>query len=77
MKQVFTILFVLRFFSLWSQELNCQIEINYTQIQGSANKQIFDQMQKSIFEFMNSTRWTNETYLTSGTYRMLNTHYHQ
>lgn len=63
MKQVFTILFVLRFFSLWSQELNCQIEINYTQIQGSANKQIFDQMQKSIFEFMNSTRWTNETYL--------------
>lgn len=63
MKHIFTILFVLRFLSLWSQELNCQIEINYTQIQGSANKQIFDQMQKSIFEFMNSTRWTNEIYL--------------
>ena len=50
-------------FRLSAQELNCQIEINYTQIQGSANKQIFDQMQKSIYEFMNTTRWTNDTYL--------------
>ncbi|MCC6369440.1 MAG: DUF4835 family protein [Bacteroidia bacterium] len=45
-----------------SQELNCQIEINYSQLQGSSNKQIFDQMKKSIYEFMNNTKWTTETY---------------
>lgn len=45
-----------------AQELNCQIEINYSQVQGSTNKQIFDQMKKSIYEFMNNTKWTTETY---------------
>lgn len=49
---------------LKAQELNCQVKINYTQIQGSANKQIFDQLEKSIFEFMNNTRWTNLTFTT-------------
>jgi len=59
----FVFFLILLGFRLSAQELNCQIEINYTQIQGSANKQIFDQMQKSIYEFMNTTRWTNDTYL--------------
>jgi hypothetical protein len=45
-----------------AQELNCQITINTDQIQGTANKQIFDQMRKAIYEFMNNTKWTNETY---------------
>jgi hypothetical protein len=45
-----------------AQELNCQISINTSQIQGSTNKQIFDQMQKVLFEFMNNTKWTNETF---------------
>jgi hypothetical protein len=48
--------------TLRAQELNCQISINTTQIQGSTNKQIFDQMQKVLFEFMNNTKWTNETF---------------
>lgn len=48
---------------LLAQELNCQIKINYSQIQGSANKQIFDQLEKSIFEFMNNTnKWSNNIY---------------
>src|SRR6218665_3740993 len=46
--------------SLSAQELNCDVKINYSQIQGSANKQIFDQLEKSIYEFMNNTnKWTN------------------
>jgi len=45
-----------------SQELNCQVDINYTQVQGSANKQIFDQLKKSILEFINNTKWTNDIF---------------
>lgn len=45
-----------------SQELNCQVDINYTQVQGSANKQIFDQLKRSIIEFMNNTKWTNDIF---------------
>ncbi len=46
-----------------AQELNCQVKINYSQIQGSANKQIFDQLEKSVYDFMNNTnKWTNNIY---------------
>lgn len=46
----------------FSQELNCQVTINTQQIQGTVQKQIFEQMQKSIFEFINNRRWTNDVY---------------
>lgn len=46
----------------FSQELNCQVTINTQQIQGTVQKQIFEQMQKSIFEFVNNRRWTNDVY---------------
>ncbi len=45
-----------------AQELTCQVDINTEQIQGTANKQIFDQMKKAIFEFMNNTKWTGDVY---------------
>ena len=45
-----------------SQELNAQVDINYSQIQGSTNKQIFDQLKRSILEFMNNTKWTTEIF---------------
>ena len=44
-----------------AQELNCSVQINSSQVQGS-DKSIFDAMQKSIFEFMNSRKWTNNVY---------------
>lgn len=64
MKKICTIILLIFFFEnkINSQELNCQIIINTAQIQGSANKQIFDQLQKSIFEFMNNRKWTNDIY---------------
>lgn len=46
----------------FSQELNCQVTINTQQIQGTVQKQIFEQMQKSIYEFMNNRRWSNDVY---------------
>ena len=45
-----------------AQELNCQIEINYSSLQGTTNRQIFDQMQRSISDFMNNTKWTNDAF---------------
>jgi hypothetical protein len=45
-----------------AQELNCNITINTDQIQGTANKQIFEQLRKSVFEFMNQTKWTQDVF---------------
>jgi hypothetical protein len=54
----------LAFFSLFAngQELNCQVTINTQQIQGTVQKQIFEQMQKAIYDFMNNRRWGNDVY---------------
>lgn len=44
-----------------AQELNCQVDVIYPQIQG-VNTAIFDQMKQDIFEFMNNRRWTNDKF---------------
>jgi hypothetical protein len=44
--------------SSFSQELNCNIQISAQQIQGS-NRQVFENMQRDVYEFMNNTVWTN------------------
>jgi hypothetical protein len=63
-KRIVIILFVfIGSLSLNAQELNCQVTINSQQIQGTVNRQIFDQMKTVIFEFMNNRRWTNDVYL--------------
>jgi len=49
-------------FGLKAQELNCQVTINASQIQGTDLKQITDQMQKVIFDFMNNKQWTNDVF---------------
>jgi hypothetical protein len=46
---------------LCAQELNCQIQISTQQISGT-DKRVFDNMKTAIFEFMNNTKWTNETF---------------
>ena len=46
----------------FAQELNCKVTINTQQIQGTVQKQIFEQMQKSIFEFVNNRKWGNDVY---------------
>lgn len=46
----------------FAQELNCKVTINTQQIQGTVQKQIFEQMQKSIFEFVNNRKWGNDLY---------------
>lgn len=62
-KVVLILSLTLWYLNTTAQELNCQVKINYSQIQGSTNKQIFDQLEKSIFDFMNNTnKWTGNIY---------------
>jgi hypothetical protein len=49
------------FLPLQSQELNCNVQISAQKIQGS-NRQVFESMQRDIYEFMNSTVWTNNVF---------------
>jgi hypothetical protein len=57
-------LFVLLVFitgTVRSQELNCNVQISAQRIQGS-NRQVFETMQREIYDFMNNTVWTNYVY---------------
>jgi hypothetical protein len=56
------IVFLLSVMKISAQELNCNITINTDQIQGTAEKQIMEQLKKSVFEFMNNTKWTNDVF---------------
>ncbi len=51
------ILLVLQINFLISQELFCRVSVNYSQVK-TTNVQIFQELQKSITEFMNTTVWT-------------------
>lgn len=58
---ILTISLLLVCFGLQAQELQCQVTVNSDQIEGS-NKSIFNTLQTSITEFVNTTRWTNMTF---------------
>ncbi|PID95513.1 MAG: DUF4835 domain-containing protein [Bacteroidetes bacterium] len=45
-----------------SQELNCRIQVNQKQVQGTADRMVFNSMQKAMYEFMNNTKWTGYKY---------------
>jgi hypothetical protein len=47
-----------------AQELNCTIQINSDQIQGT-NKSVFNTLQKSITEFVNNRKWSEMTFANS------------
>jgi len=55
------LLIVLFTVKLQSQELRCNVQVVSQQIQGT-NKQVFETLQNSIYEFMNNRVWTNHVY---------------
>jgi hypothetical protein len=61
MVRIILILFVLASTSCFSQELNCTVTINATQIPTS-DRGIFRDMKIAIEQFMNTRKWTNDTY---------------
>jgi hypothetical protein len=64
-KYIFIFLFFVIGNFAFSQELNCQVSVVSPQIQGTTEKQIFEQLQKAIFEFMNNTKWTKDNFTTA------------
>ncbi len=60
---IYSFLFFLIFSSktVYSQELNCNVQISAQKIQGS-NREVFESMQRDIYEFMNNTIWTNNVF---------------
>lgn len=52
------ILLLSNIFYAHSQELNCMVEINSSQIEGT-DKSVFTTLQESITEYFNTTKWTN------------------
>ncbi len=48
---------------LYAQELNCKVQVISPSLQTSASdKQALEQLQQTLTEFMNNTRWTGETF---------------
>lgn len=42
-----------------AQELNCDVEVNSSQLQNTGSKQIFETLQGAINDYMNTTKFTN------------------
>lgn len=45
----------------YTQELRCNVQVVSSRVQGT-NKQVFQTLQKEIYEFMNNQAWTNHVY---------------
>lgn len=60
-KTLLTFLFYCLISSSFSQELNCKITVSSQQIQG-VSKEVFQDMQKDLYEFVNNTKWTNNIF---------------
>ena len=50
--------------SVSAQELNCTVQVNSDQIQGT-NKSVFNTLQKSISDFMNNRKWTELSFVNT------------
>lgn len=61
MRKLLTILFSFVFIAATAQELNCQVQVVSNQVQQS-DRRIFETLQKAIYEFVNTTKWTNDQY---------------
>ncbi len=53
-----TFFIIILSFQVFSQELNCRVQVAHQKIQGT-NIKAFETLQQAIFEFMNNTKWTD------------------
>ena len=42
----------------YAQELNCQVTVDYSQVQGT-NTSVFTTLQEAIADYINTRKWTN------------------
>lgn len=61
-KKLILILSVFLSIQLFAQELDCRISISSNAIQETSNRQMFQEMQTSVYELMNNTVWTNNVF---------------
>lgn len=61
MRKYFIILFTCLFSYASSQELMAEVKVDFSQIQGS-NTSAYTALEKSLRDFINTTRWTDKTY---------------
>ncbi len=61
MKKLLFLISLLVSSSLISQELNCRVEVVHPNIQDNDTR-IYETLRRSIFEFMNNTKWTGDNF---------------
>lgn len=62
MRKIILLIFIsLSFRALSAQELNCMISVVSQQVQGS-NRDIYDNLQKAMMEFVNNQNWTDHIF---------------
>lgn len=49
------------FGNLYSQEINCSVQVSARQIEGT-DREAFTEMRQALYEFVNNTIWTNYSY---------------
>ncbi len=61
LKKIFLSIFLLCFYFLKAQELNCNLVVNAQQT-GNENVQVFKTLEKQLSDFVNNTTWTNKEF---------------
>ncbi|WP_296150907.1 DUF4835 family protein [uncultured Flavobacterium sp.] len=61
MRKILFLFLVMIAGSLQAQELNCSVKINFDRITNT-NTQIFKTLERSLTDFVNKTKWTNQTF---------------
>ncbi|MCB8964557.1 MAG: DUF4835 family protein [Bacteroidales bacterium] len=61
LKRIALLLVLIGPLGLRAQELRCNVQVNSQKIQGT-NRTVFQNLQTTIYEFMNNTSWTNHVY---------------
>ena len=61
MRNIFVFLFLSFFGFSQAQELNCSVTFNTDQV-AATNQQVFKTLKKSLTEFVNNTKWSDQTY---------------
>ncbi len=61
MRNLFLLILVSLCYVSFAQELNCKVTINADQIQ-SSDRNVFKDMERSFAAFLNSRKWTSDTY---------------
>ena len=61
-KTLILVIFATFWKSVSAQELNCQVEVNSSSVEGTY-KGVFDNLQQSITEYFNDNKWTNTQFM--------------